>query len=170
MIRIYLTNLGKYNEGELVGRWVELPCSDFEEILKEIGIDGEEYEEYFITDYETDIGLKIDEYDNLDELNDIAEETDGLGNSELIILQAILESYSNNFKEALEVFKSGDYMVFFDVKNNYDLGYEYMEMTDGLSEMPEHLKSYFDYESYGRDLSYDGFHIIESLEVAIAIH
>lgn len=25
MLRIYLTNLGKYNEGQLVGEWVELP-------------------------------------------------------------------------------------------------------------------------------------------------
>lgn len=29
-INIYLTNLGKYNEGELVGEWVELPVSDEE--------------------------------------------------------------------------------------------------------------------------------------------
>lgn len=25
-MKIYLTNLGKYNEGELVGEWVELPA------------------------------------------------------------------------------------------------------------------------------------------------
>lgn len=24
-MKIYLTNLGKYNEGQLVGEWVELP-------------------------------------------------------------------------------------------------------------------------------------------------
>lgn len=28
MMNIYLTNLGKYNEGELVGEWVQLPISN----------------------------------------------------------------------------------------------------------------------------------------------
>ena len=30
MMNIYLTNLGKYNEGELVGEWVQLPISNEE--------------------------------------------------------------------------------------------------------------------------------------------
>ena len=33
MMNIYLTNLGKYNEGELVGEWVQLPISN-EELQK----------------------------------------------------------------------------------------------------------------------------------------
>ena len=50
-MKIYLTNLGKYNEGELVGEWVELPASqeELEKVFERIGI-NEEYEEYFITD------------------------------------------------------------------------------------------------------------------------
>ena len=49
MINVYITNLGKYNEGHLIGKWLELPASneEIEKVLKEIGIDGEEYEEYF---------------------------------------------------------------------------------------------------------------------------
>lgn len=47
-MRIFLTNLGKYNEGE----WVDLPVSH------------EEYEEYFITDYECDL-YEVGEYENL---------------------------------------------------------------------------------------------------------
>ena len=49
----YITNLGKYNEGELIGRWIEFPIDedDLKKALEEIGI-NEEYEEYFITDYE----------------------------------------------------------------------------------------------------------------------
>ena len=63
MLNIYLTNLGKYNEGELLGEWVELPiteeelynvfdrikiCHDDIEYCDEC---GNPYEEYFITDY-----------------------------------------------------------------------------------------------------------------------
>ena len=37
MLRIFLTNLGRYNEGRLIGEWVELPCTDNElEAVKEI--------------------------------------------------------------------------------------------------------------------------------------
>ena len=67
MLKIYIANLGKYNEGELVGKWVELPCEDLDEVLKEIEVvDGTAYEEYAIHDYESDIeGLNIGEYDNI---------------------------------------------------------------------------------------------------------
>ena len=73
-IRIALTNLGKYNEGELTYKWVELPYTDEEltKALEAIGIDGENYEEYFISDYEAP--FHIDEYENLTKLNDIADE------------------------------------------------------------------------------------------------
>ena len=66
MLKVFITNLGKYNEGELVGKWVELPVYDDElaEILDEIQIChddvkyynsvGAPYEEIFITDYECD--------------------------------------------------------------------------------------------------------------------
>lgn len=54
-MKIYLTNLGKYNEGELIGEWVELPVSqeELQKVFERIGI-SEEYEEYFITDYDCD--------------------------------------------------------------------------------------------------------------------
>lgn len=75
-MEIYLTNLGMYNEGTLHGEWFELPM-DIEEALKKIGIgskrhDGSVYEEWFITDYIAP--FQIGEYDNLEKLNDIAEE------------------------------------------------------------------------------------------------
>ena len=75
MIQVYLTNLGKYNEGYLIGKFIKLPIKEehFEKALKEIGIDGVEYEEYFITDVESDIsGLSevITEYTSIKALNE----------------------------------------------------------------------------------------------------
>ncbi|MGX5287622.1 antirestriction protein ArdA, partial [Morganella morganii] len=42
MISVFITNLGKYNEGELVGEWLELPATskEIEHCLVRIGIDG----------------------------------------------------------------------------------------------------------------------------------
>ena len=33
MFRVFITNLGKYNEGKLVGKWLDLPCEDTEKNL-----------------------------------------------------------------------------------------------------------------------------------------
>ena len=48
-MRIYIANLGKYNEGELVGAWFTPPV-DFEEVREKIGVEHEEQIE--IADYE----------------------------------------------------------------------------------------------------------------------
>lgn len=53
-VKVWVGNLGKYNEGNLVGKWIELPIDedDLEKVLESIGIDNEEYEEIFIADYD----------------------------------------------------------------------------------------------------------------------
>src|SRR5699024_5960300 len=102
-IRIALTNLGKYNEGELTYKWVELPYTDeeFQETLEAIGIDGENYEEYFISDYEAP--FHIDEYENLEKLNDKAMEYDVLDEQEKEVLALYMEEVNNDFDDALQV-------------------------------------------------------------------
>lgn len=80
LLNIFITNLGKYNEGELIGEWVELPVTneELEAVYERIGI-NEQYEEVFITDYETDLeGLEVGEYDNIEELNELIKELDEL--------------------------------------------------------------------------------------------
>ena len=75
----FVTNLGKYNEGMLVGEWVKLPTTEEEmqKVFERIGIGkqdefGQPYEEWFITDYECPIyGVQkmLGEYESLDKLN-----------------------------------------------------------------------------------------------------
>ena len=54
LFEAYVTNLGKYNEGELVGEYLKFPTRPEEvlALLKRIGIDGVRYEEIFITDFD----------------------------------------------------------------------------------------------------------------------
>ena len=49
-MRVFIANLGKYNEGELVGAWFEPPI-DMDEVRERIGL-NEQYEEYAIHDIE----------------------------------------------------------------------------------------------------------------------
>ena len=55
----FITNLGKYNEGDLVGEWVKFPTTpeEMQKVFERIGIGqkddfGQPYEEWFITDYD----------------------------------------------------------------------------------------------------------------------
>lgn len=48
ILSAYITNLGRYVEGELVGKWVDFPVTsqEIQNVLKEIGIDGVRYRKY----------------------------------------------------------------------------------------------------------------------------
>ena len=99
--KVYVTNLGKYNEGELVGEWLILPATEEEiqQCFKNIGLD-EEYEEYCITDVESNVDLEIGMYSNLVEYSDLindmieAENDAGLWN-------ALAETEGNDYQHLL---------------------------------------------------------------------
>ena len=84
----FITNLGKYNEGALVGEWVKFPTTaeELKKVFERIGIGakddfGQTYEEWFITDYDCYVDGLYDllgEYANLDELNYLASKLDDI--------------------------------------------------------------------------------------------
>ena len=156
MLKIYIANLGKYNEGELVGKWVELPCENLGEVLKEIGVvDGTAYEEYAIHDYESDIeGLEIGEYDNIFSLNEIAEKLNELLGYDKKWLEAYLAASGEGLLTALEQFE------------NYSSFYEDMTLKDVAEELvsngyfgdiPDYIVNYIDYAAIARDLNCDSY-------------
>jgi antirestriction protein len=159
-ISAFITNLGKYNEGELVGKWHSFPTTpeEIQQTLKEIGIGGR-YEEFFITDYETDVGGIYDtlpEYASLDELNYLAAKLDGLSDWEIRQFEAAAElgDHSNdlagliNLTENLDSF---DYLH--DVSDDSDLGYYWVEESGVYDkEAMGNLSNYIDYERFGRDI------------------
>ena len=91
----YITNLGKYAEGQLVGETLKFPATteEVQSLLKKIGVDGVRYEEFFITAFDGDVmGLYdyLTEYENLDELNHLAHLISELGSDEIETLEAVL--------------------------------------------------------------------------------
>ena len=53
-LEAYITNLGKYAEGQLVGETLKFPTTaeEVQSLLKRIGVDGIRYEEIFITSFD----------------------------------------------------------------------------------------------------------------------
>ena len=161
----FITNLGKYNEGELVGEWVKFPTTaeKLKEVFKRIGIGqkddfGQPYEEWFITDYDCYVdGLydKLGEYENLDELNYLASKLDEMSDSEYAQFQAGMEmgDHCGSLQEIINLTENLDcYEVCPDIHDYDDLGRYYIEELD-VMQVPEHLQNYIDYEAYGRDVA-----------------
>ena len=148
--KIFIANLGKYNEGEMIGEWINLPATEEElqEVLNRIGI-NEEYEEIFIADYENEFNYIVNEYDNLDELNEIAYKLDNLTDYDKEILKAGLELW--NFEDVFD--NLDDFILMEDINTDYDLGYYWVEESgcynlDNLGM----LRNYINYEAFGRDI------------------
>lgn len=160
MLEAYVTNLGKYNEGALVGEYLKLPASteEVQALLKRIGVDGVRYEEIFITDYETDIpGLYdcLGEYESIDELNYLASLLDDMDTGDMERFTAAVEygDHTGSVKELINLAQNLDCYDFYPgVRDEEELGRIYIEDMDAL-EVPEHLRNYIDYEAYGRDVA-----------------
>lgn len=156
MISVFITNLGKYNEGELVGEWVNLPVSDdeLEKVFSRIGIDGEEYEEIFITDYESEVpGVTVDEYDSIEDLNELAESLELLDGFDFEIVGAML-SQGYDFEYALNHYD--DCYFYEGAESMEDVARQYCEDCGLLDGIPDDLKQYFDFEAYGDNMDTSG--------------
>lgn len=161
-IKGYITNLGKYNEGELIGKWITFPIDEDEElqeVLKEIGCcyydeDGEYintgYEEFFFTDWECDAVVSFGEYESIDFINEVA---------------INMEDWDEDtFSAACEVWGMGevinndpnDYNLYKDITTDYDLGYYWIEESGCYNTKAlGNLSNYIDYEGFGRDVRFE---------------
>lgn len=160
MFRIFLTNLGKYNEGELVGEWVDLPCYELDDVLERIGISplpdekGRYYEEYFITDYENDFGIAVGEYMPLSQLNELAEAVDGADPD----IMAALVAHETEWQEAVRIYEDGEYLIWEDCSSMAEVA---ERMADETGELRQWERAgfpvqYIDWEMWGRDLDIEG--------------
>lgn len=144
--KIYLTNLGKYTEGEHVGQWLNVPCSndEFKQTLLNIGVDGVQYEEYFITDFEYLNG--VSEYSNIQEVNEIAKFS-------LMIDSFISEDLSEQDKSFIrtELLENVNHLM----------KYENLE----VEEVIEKLESYkiFTQQEHTNALQEFGYYLLEEL-------
>lgn len=168
-IEAYITNLGKYNEGKLVGEWVRFPTTEekMKKVFERIGIEpgapdgyGGHYEEWFITDYDCYVpGLmeaaRLGEYENLDELNFLASKIMELDDCELDRFEAAMEvaDETGSVKDIINLIDNPEkYEVYPGIENDEDLGHYYIEEL-GSIHLTDEVRDYFDYEAYGRDIA-----------------
>lgn len=157
LFEAYVTNTGKYAEGHPTGETLRFPTTteEVQRVLKQIGVDGVRYREYFITFFDSDIlGLYdyLGEYENIDELNHLACLLSKLDQGELEKFEAALNigTHTSSVADIINLAQNLECFDFYpDIENEEDLGRYYTE--DLL--IPAELKDYFNYEAYGRDVS-----------------
>lgn len=208
--RIYVADLSAYNDGRLVGEWIDLKkFNSGDEVMKEIAsllknwskLSGEVREEFAIHDYEDIPESLASEYmnkadfDAIYKLLKVAEENDmpvevlakamsemGESDAEIVanqyigsgesyddyVIELVNEDISSYFKE--DYFDTENYggSERINASTEEEEEYGYDDMTDeeigdflieangGYDELSDDTKEmYFDYDRYGRDLSFD---------------
>jgi len=157
MIKAYVTNLGKYNEGDLYGEYLKLPATkdDLNSVLSRIGMDDIFYKEFFISNYISKFSGThlLDENENINELNYLASLISNMKEWELEKFEAAVE-YGNKTKGALALINLSQnlkcYEYYHGLSNHNELG-RYMFNELEYEEISERLWEYINYEAYGRD-------------------
>lgn len=156
-VKVYVGTYRKYNHGNLYGKWVSLfnfdNMEEYHQHLKELH-NNEEDPEFMIQDIDAPEAFHkfINEYgidENIFLLKNYSEE-------DCEVISAYCDVMGKELSEETieEAFEK--YLGKFE--NYYDLGYYYVKDL-GAMDMSEQVESYFNFEDYGRDISYD---LIES--------
>lgn len=163
-VKAWVGNLGKYNEGELVGEWVTFPIDedDWDEVLRRIHI-GEQvdpndarygiYEEIFFADYDSELPLfkEYGEYPTLEQLNELAEEVEDIDDEDILL--AIYNEHSVTLSDAIAVYKSGDWRFYPHCDDMGDVAKQICADDPRFDNVAnDFLVRHFDYDSYGEEL------------------
>ena len=173
-LRVYVANLSKYNNGELVGAWLNLPAThnEIKTFLKtKVGLNSQ-HEEYGAHDYDSDFSLG--EYENIYTLNMLAVVLEQMSETEKGLAVAYCDY--NGLKDALSAINvclQINELSYVAIDANTwgskeeKLGYKLLdEINTDIKAALEQCKlgnnltayDYFNFEAFGRDASInDGY-------------
>ena len=156
----YLSNLGKYTEGRPAGEWVSFPTTaeHLKEVFDRIGIDGKNYGELHITEYQSSIaGLagKLTELESLDELNYLSEllKMQFDDDREKFVAAMAYGDHTRDLQDIINLAQNLDcYWIYPSVHNEEEYGHYLVDELEE-PELSDEVKRYFMYEEYGRGAS-----------------
>lgn len=172
IFRIFAQNLGYYNDGELVGDWIDLPQSPeiIDKYLKEIVKIDDEHEEYEIADVEniSPFPYSSIQWASVQDINNLAIIYSTLNKFQKEAIEAHLEYEGGDYdideliNICLQVDEISYYRYYFEgIEYNQDcspevkMGYTMAE-ENGIYELLEkqRILDYFDFEKYGESFEY----------------
>lgn len=176
---IFAQNLAYYNEGELVGGWLDLPqpTEKIDKYLKEVVKIDREHEEYEIGDVDNTSTFSYEsmQWANLKDINNLAIIYSFLDEIQKEAVEAYLEYEGGDYgineliNICLQVDEISYYRYYFEgIEYNQDcspevkMGYTMAE-ENGIYELLEKqgILDYFDFEKYGESFGYNE-HLLEN--------
>lgn len=176
---IFAQNLAYYNEGELVGGWLDLPqpTEKIDKYLKEVVKIDSEHEEYEIGDVDNTSPFSYEsmQWANLKDINNLAIIYSFLDEIQKEAVEAYLEYEGGDYgineliNICLQVDEISYYRYYFEgIEYNQDcspevkMGYTMAE-ENGIYELLEKqgILDYFDFEKYGESFGYNE-HLLEN--------
>ena len=148
-IRIYVACLAAYNNGQLHGAWIDA-TQDLDDIMAEVqemlkASPQPDAEEYALHDYEGFGGIRLSEWTGLEQAHEYAVFVQDHGE-----LGAKLLDHVGDLENTQAVLSDG-YAGCYDT-----LAVFAEEFTDGMTEIPECLVYYIDYERMANDMEMNG--------------
>jgi antirestriction protein len=151
--RIYVGTYAKYNDGSIAGAWLDLSdysdAEEFSEACQALHGDGEH--EFMFQDWEGIPDGMVSESHLSAEFWDWVQLDDD--DQELLSVYRSEVDQSGSLESARD-----DYMGTFSSAENW--AEEYLNDSGMLSEVPENLRNYIDFEAYARDASYGGISFV----------
>lgn len=164
MLKAYIVELANYN-----GKWLSLPLED-DELSNEIKSLGNVGGDHDVHDFESDVEGLHNELGRLSifQMNYLAKRLDELESHELETFEIVFDS-SGDLEETFQRLEDHDFIILNDIDDLEDLGRAFVD--EGLAgfTIPDNIANYFDYEAYGRDLSFSGWHIAEANRAAVCL-
>ena len=170
--RVYVACLASYNNGTLHGAWINLEGADADTIQEEIDAmlaasPAPDAEEYAIHDHEGLCGLLSGESASADELAEIAEAIEEIGD-DAEAFEAYCNCYGANGapSDLVEQFREAFQGVW---GSEQDFAENLADDTGLLDDAPETLRTYFDWEAWTRDLFMGGDYSSHDVSGGVAV-
>ena len=152
---VYVGTYAKYNDGNLFGMWVDLTkCGDYDtfmEVCHSLHADEEDpelmYQDYecFPSDWYSESGIDEDTFDKIMEFAELKDDD-----------RDAYEAFTDSFnEEGMDSFKER-YMGKWNSEKAF--AEHIVDECYNLDDMMGNLASYFDYESYARDLFIEDYY------------
>jgi len=153
-MEVYIANVGKLNEGELVGEWFRPPI-DFEDVAEKIGLNSQ-YKEYAIPRYE--LPFEVSQDTSIEEVNrlcGLVRELEGTPSYDALS-ELLASGYFNGIEDLAQRQESVLHWV--GCEDMADVARQCVE-ENGLWNVPERLWNYLNYNAIGQTLETGGIFI-----------
>lgn len=155
--RICWASLTAYTNGIIDGEWIELTDTRAVEKIDEFKKKREGHE-FFIGDSMTSVSMNISEYDDPYELIKFVKRLGNLTETQLEAYDVMVSEVDMDREEALEKAEDWEFdAIEWDGGNIEKAVGRYYAELDGLLDYGERIRSYFDYEKYGRDICINSY-------------